>query len=107
MVENRLQHLSRHEHEPEHGEEQGHDGDDCRAEAGVSEQAEVQHRVVRSAFPTHERHEPDDGEPEAGDDDGLGPSPLGALGDRIQKGGETDDRQPGADRVEPTGGGGA
>ena len=96
MVENRLQHLSRHEHEPEHGEEERHDRDHRGAEARVAEEAEVQHRTVCSAFPAHEGHEPDDGDQEACDNDGLGPSPLGAFRHRVEERSEADDRQPGA-----------
>ena len=62
---------------------------------------EVEHRVVGVTLPGDEgaEHGRRGGEPAEGD--GIGPAVVRRLDERPDQGGEADDRQHGADEVEP------
>ena len=95
-----LQVLSDEEEHAEHGEEHEGDRRGSAREALPLEEAEVEHGMGVAPLPEGELSEHHDGESERGHGADVGPAPDGRLDDPVEQGGQADDREDGADRVE-------
>ena len=98
-----LQVLGQREESAEQGEEGDADRRGADAEAGATEEAEVEHRLVDAMLPPQEGAEQRDGRGEQSDDETRGPALPGRLDDCVHEEAESGGGEHGPGQVERAG----